>query len=207
MSRKLSCSISALFHNGLSIALTIESTLANTFSLRHSAPEDDISRLLFRFAKCSCQGCSRTSPWGCLLKKLKPKLQEHRQKIREAAEKADSYLEDRPSACVQICSLLFLWLADVLSHPLVDQQSVHGLEKIWPLENAKLPEDIAKCVLSHFSYILRISQRVQVRRIFDWQCVFAHFAFFSLVSTCIAETATQTFQIKCTRARRTASSL
>eukprot|EP00281_Chroomonas_sp_CCMP1168_P008617 CAMPEP_0206258490 /NCGR_PEP_ID=MMETSP0047_2-20121206/25950_1 /ASSEMBLY_ACC=CAM_ASM_000192 /TAXON_ID=195065 /ORGANISM="Chroomonas mesostigmatica_cf, Strain CCMP1168" /LENGTH=224 /DNA_ID=CAMNT_0053685243 /DNA_START=272 /DNA_END=943 /DNA_ORIENTATION=+ len=97
-----------------------------------------------RFAKCSCDTCARTSPWGCLLAKLRPKLQTFVAANAEAAERFGAYLDDRPAVGVQTCCLVYLWLADVVTHPLVDQQSVKGLEAAWPLQGSRLPEDVAR---------------------------------------------------------------
>ena len=46
--------------------------------------------------------------------------------------------------CSQIACLLYIWLADAVMHPLVDQACVVGLEHLWPLKSARLPADIAK---------------------------------------------------------------
>lgn len=65
---------------------------------RTSVGDDFLNQSLLecRFAKCECKKCTRTSPWCCLLVKLRPKLRESTAEITAEVDRWEALLNVIP---------------------------------------------------------------------------------------------------------------
>ena len=99
-----------------------------------------------RFGKCYCEKCkASSSPWRCLLVGLEPKLAEAKQKVALEVVGFDQLMSGgRGALAAQTCALCFLWLTDLVQHPLFDTQAFRGLYAAWPSPVTELPAAVAQ---------------------------------------------------------------
>ncbi|EKX51505.1 hypothetical protein GUITHDRAFT_102771 [Guillardia theta CCMP2712] len=70
--------------------------------------------------------------------------------IIESTVKYDHKLEAQGEIACQTLSFIFMWLADVLNHPLRDTQAFKGCEAAWPFDVSVLPEGASRVLYGSY---------------------------------------------------------
>lgn len=82
--------------------------------------------------------------WRCLLVGLEPKLAEAKLKVALEVVKFDALMSGNGALAAQTCAVSFLWLTDLVQHPLFDTHAFRGLYSAWPSPVTELPAAVAQ---------------------------------------------------------------